>query len=98
MVNAVFPDPTPRAARPFLIGQKKPGDTAEGCRAFEANDRARAETMAGGHVRSALSCSADAWAARAQLLDLIESKFRARTNPNVRRDDRQHGTETNDNG
>jgi len=56
----------------------KPEDSVDGCRAFAASDRERASTAAKGHVRATFERSAEAWSARASLLDRLETTFNAR--------------------
>jgi hypothetical protein len=56
----------------------KPEDSVDGCRAFAASDRERASTAAKGHVRATFERSAEAWSARASLLDRLETSFNAR--------------------
>jgi hypothetical protein len=58
--------------------RRKPEDSAAGCRAFAASDRERALTAANGHVRDRFERSAEAWSARASLLDRLETSFNAR--------------------
>jgi hypothetical protein len=57
--------------------RRKPEDSADGCRALAASDRERASAAAG-HVRSRFERSAQAWTARATLLDRLETSFDAR--------------------
>lgn len=65
------------AGRPAL--RKKPEDTSDGCRQFERADRVRAGEMANDHMRSSHMRSADAWGARASMLERLEASSRART-------------------
>jgi len=58
--------------------RRKPEDSADGCRAFAASDRECASTAANGHVRDRFERSAEAWSARASLLDRLETTFNAR--------------------
>jgi hypothetical protein len=58
--------------------RRKPEDSVDGCRAFAASDRERASTAANGHVRARFERSAEAWTARASLLDRLETSFDAR--------------------
>ena len=58
--------------------KRKPEDCAEGCRLLEQNDRDRAAAIANEHMRVILERSADAWGARAKLLDRLETNFSAR--------------------
>ena len=57
---------------------RKREDTAEGCRALALGDRMRAADAQGGHMRAVLERSAEAWIARASLLDRLEANFAAR--------------------
>lgn len=50
---------------------RKPEDTAEGCRARADADRAEAAAMGGDRLRFRLERSADAWTARADLLQRL---------------------------
>ena len=57
---------------------RKREDTAEGCRALALDDRARAADVVGSaHMRSTFERSADAWLARAKLLERLGASFRA---------------------
>jgi len=58
--------------------RRKPEDSADGCRAFAASHRERASTAANGQVRATFERSAEAWSARASLLDRLETSFNAR--------------------
>jgi hypothetical protein len=58
--------------------QKHPQDTAEGCHAFAAADRARATAMGTAQARAKLEHSADSWAARGDMLRRLDAKFEAR--------------------
>lgn len=58
--------------------RRKPEDSADGCRAFAASDRECALTAANGHVRDRFERSAEAWTARASLLDRLEADSDAR--------------------
>lgn len=53
-------------------------DSADGCRALARADRARAASTSTGHMRAVLERSADAWSARARLLDRLERDFTKR--------------------
>lgn len=53
-------------------------DTADGCRSMSDNDHARAEAMLNPRMRDSLERSAQAWSARAKLLDRLEASFHAR--------------------
>jgi len=81
--------------------RRKPEDSADGCRAFAASDRERASTAANGQVRATFERSAEAWSARASLLDRLETSFDARVasvTPRMRKhrvnEDRQDGQGT----
>lgn len=81
--------PTPR---------KKNEDTADGCREMAKDDRTRAEESDSDRMRFRLTCSADAWSARADLLDRLEAN-RARADGEMsERPAPPSGTEENDNG
>jgi hypothetical protein len=67
-------------------GRRRPEDTAQGCRSLAENDRGRAAAVAGEHMRATLERSADAWAARAQLLDRLETSFNARIEARLEHD------------
>jgi hypothetical protein len=69
--------------------RRKPEDSADGCRAFAASDRERASTTANTHVRASFERSAEAWSARASLLERLETNFDARA-ANLRRGTRKH--------
>jgi len=78
--------------------RRKPEDSVDGCRAFAASDRERALTAANGHVRDRFERSAEAWSARASLLEGLEASFDARVvslTPRTRKhraaEDRQNG-------
>jgi hypothetical protein len=70
--------------------RRKPEDSVDGCRAFAASDRERASTAANGHVRATFERSAEAWTARASLLDRLETSFDSRVAAMIRRT-RKHG-------
>lgn len=55
--------------------KRKAEDSAEGCRAFERDDRERAAANSSEHMRAVLERSANAWSARARLLDRLERAF-----------------------
>jgi hypothetical protein len=65
--------------------RRKPEDSADGCRVFAASDRERALTAASGHVRATFERSAEAWSARASLLDHLETSFGTRVATTTRR-------------
>ena len=77
--------------------RRKPEDSADGCRSFAASDRERASTAANGHVRATFERSAEAWNARASLLDRLETSFDARRKPDAP-DDEHTATEDGQNG
>lgn len=54
------------------LARRKPEDSADGCRALEQADRLRAAAMPNPHMRETLERSADAWNARAVLLERVE--------------------------
>ena len=58
--------------------KRKPEDSADGCRAFEASDRERASETPNAHIRATFERSAEAWSARAGLLERLETSFDAR--------------------
>jgi hypothetical protein len=89
---------SPAEARSTMLPRKKREDTAEGCRLLAEDDRARAAATPNEHMRSCLEGSADAWAARAKLLDRLEANFNARAEANVRDRTEQSGSEREDNG
>ena len=60
------------------VPHKKLEDTADGCRSLAQDDRTRAEESDSDRMRFRLACSAEAWTARADLLDRLEAN-RART-------------------
>lgn len=60
------------------LPRKKREDTAEGCRTLAEDDRGRAAANPNEHMRRSLQHSADAWAARARLLDRLQASFQAR--------------------
>ena len=65
------------------LGRRKPEDSAEGCRVLEQADRLRALASPNPHMRESLERSADAWNARATLLDQLEASFNERAAENV---------------
>ena len=77
-------EPAPETPQRSFLHRRRPEDTAEGCRGLETGDRARAAETPNDHMRSSLERSADAWAARANLLDRLEASFKARAEANVR--------------
>ena len=68
----------PRAEPTLTLRRKQPQDTPAGCRALAAADLSRAEGLSGEHVRWRYRHSAQAWLARAELLEGLEAKFQAR--------------------
>ena len=58
--------------------RRRPEDTAAGCRTMADDDRARAAAMGSDRMRFRLERSADAWTARADLLQRLERSFNAR--------------------
>lgn len=74
------PDGTaPLVSEPTLtLRRKHAHDTPDGCRAMAAADLTRAEGLTGEHVRWRYEHSAQAWLARAEMLDRLEAKFQAR--------------------
>jgi hypothetical protein len=59
-------------------GKRRLEDTAEGCRSLAENDRSRADAALNAHMRASLERSADAWSARAKLLESLQARFHAR--------------------
>jgi hypothetical protein len=68
----------------MISGRRKPEDSAEGCRVLEQADRLRATATPNAHMRESLERSADAWNARAALLDRLEASFHQRAAQNLR--------------
>jgi hypothetical protein len=58
--------------------ERKPEDSAAGCRSLAREDQARARAADSQHMRFRLACSAEAWNVRADMLDRIEAQ-RARS-------------------
>ena len=58
--------------------KRKAEDSADGCRDRAQDDRARAAAMTSGHMRTVLERSADAWSARARLLERLDKDFSMR--------------------
>ena len=58
--------------------RRKVEDTAKGCRSLAEDDRVRATGMINPQIRASLERSADAWTARAKLLDRLETSFNER--------------------
>jgi hypothetical protein len=63
--------------------KRKSEDSAAGCRAFAASDRERAAASTSEHMRACLERSAEAWSARAHLLDRLQASFEARAEANI---------------
>ena len=63
-------------------GRRRLEDTAEGCRALAEDDRGRASAMENPHMRATLERSAHTWAARARLLDRLETSLNERAAAN----------------
>jgi hypothetical protein len=59
------------------LSRRKPEDSADGCRAFAASDRERASATVNTYIRATFERSAEAWKARANLLDRLETSFDA---------------------
>jgi hypothetical protein len=57
---------------------RKREDTAEGCFDLARDDEARAADIANPHMRRTLERSAEAWTARATLLERLEGRSNAR--------------------
>jgi len=92
------PDPTSAAsASAAPVPHKKQEDTADGCRSFAQDDRTRAEESDSDRMRFRLACSAEAWTARADLLDRLEAN-RARTDGAVTGETPGGETKEKDNG
>jgi hypothetical protein len=65
-----------------FVSRKKREDTAAGCRSMAQDDRDRAADIPNDHMRSTMERSADAWTARADLLERLEASFNARAEAN----------------
>ena len=78
--------------------RQKPEDSAEGCRAMAASNREQATATPNDHMRATLQRSAEAWTARASLLDRLEARFNARAAENVAGQMPRLGMETRENG
>jgi len=76
--------------------RKKAEDTANGCKGLAQDDRDRASAVGNDYMRFRLEQSADAWAARADLLARLEANFSARATENetdtIERTDDGQGT------
>lgn len=57
---------------------KKPEDTSAGCRTLAHNDQARAAHAGSDHMSKTLQRSAEAWTARADMLERLEANFKGR--------------------
>ena len=55
------------------LPQGKPENSAAGCRMLANDDRIRAQDSDSAHMRFRLACSAEAWTARAEMLDRMEA-------------------------
>ena len=64
--------------------RRRPENTAEGCRSLAVDDWARATAMINAHMRDSFERSAEAWTARAKLLDGLEARFNERIANNCR--------------
>ncbi len=62
--------------------KRKPEDSAQGCRDLERDSRQRAAAITSEHMRAVLERSAEAWSARARLLERIERDFNTRAAAN----------------
>jgi hypothetical protein len=82
----------------MTLARRKPEDSADGCRALEQADLQRAAAVPNPHMRETLKRSADAWGARARLLDRLESSFNARAATNLAGQPRRRRLETSDTG
>ena len=56
------------------LAERKPEDTAAGCRIMASDDRERAAQSQSDLMRFRLNRSAEAWTIRAELLDRLESR------------------------
>ena len=59
--------------------RRKPEDSMEGCRAFAKSDREKAAETTNAHTRASFERSAEAWTARAGLLERLEANFADRS-------------------
>jgi hypothetical protein len=78
--------------------KRKPEDSANGCRAFEASDRERASATPNAHIRATFERSAEAWGARAGLLERLETSFEARAESMARSKPKDDAIEEGQNG
>jgi hypothetical protein len=67
-ITSVLVEPGSDVAAPH----KKPEDTSEWCRSLAKDDRDRADAADSANMRFRLVCSAEAWTARAKLLERLE--------------------------
>lgn len=74
--------------------RQKPEDSADGCRAMAASDRARAQATENHHMRARLEHSSKVWTERSDLLARLEASFLARTAATVAEQHRPAGVET----
>jgi acetolactate synthase small subunit len=73
---------------------RKREDTAEGCFGLARDDEARAVDIANDHMRRTLERSAEAWTARATLLERLEGRSNARAEAHaLERQDQLEGEE-----
>ena len=63
--------------------KRRAEDSADGCRTLERDDRERAAVISSEHMRAVFERSADAWSARARLLDRLERDFNDRAAANA---------------
>jgi hypothetical protein len=74
-VDPATPEAAPAAARPIA---RKREDTSLGCREMAAADHVRADATDTEHMRLRMESSADAWTARADMLQRLERSHDAR--------------------
>jgi hypothetical protein len=86
----------PRAG-PSPALDRKSEDTSDGCRARAKDDRDRAQASDSDRMRFRLACSAEAWTARADLLDRLEAN-RAQLESGVLTKGPRHNGETGPTG
>jgi len=84
--------------RSTVLARRKPEDTAEGCRRLAQGNRAQAAGSPSEHMRGCLERSADAWTARAVLLERLEASFNARSEAQAREQLRQRQSRRKDDG
>ena len=80
------------------LGKRRNDDSADGCRALERDDRERAAANSSEHMRAVLERSADAWSARARLLDRLEKDLNNRAAANAAEQLRSESSEVQDHG